>query len=144
VIHMRWSPRRNGGNNNSTRQAQSKESRVRDGHGASGYPGHHSWAKHSSGSNKVGAISSPNSEWSPKARKEEDHLTGTARQAEIDSIDEWLDSMDEGDEWYPQRLDRMSDEYLAYADSIPGVTIDGVSFYNNDFDDPDYYEMEED
>lgn len=91
---MKWKPKRNGGNSTSTRFSQSLESRDRDGHGRSGFSGHHSWAKgRSGGRNKTGATTHAPKEWGRKARKEEERLTGLAKQAEQDAIREGLVEM---------------------------------------------------
>jgi hypothetical protein len=136
---MRFSPRRNGGNNFSTRWKQSRESRNRDGHGESGFAGHHSYSKGRGGGNKVGAITAPNKEWSSKGRKEEEHLTGVARQAELDAVAEGLvevvdyDPAEEAYRHYQDMLDQMSDELWegAYQVVPTGVTIDGRPIWSD-------------
>lgn len=102
---MKWKSPRNGGNNNNTRARQGRQSRERAGQGRWGLAGHHSWAKGHGGGNKIGAITSPLGEWSSKGRKEEEHNSFAAKQAELDAIAEGLgdahDAVDEANaaEW---------------------------------------------
>ena len=90
---MRWGSRRNGGNNMRTRFDQSLDAQARNGQGR--VAGHHSYAKGHGGGNKVGAISHVPKEWGSKARKEEEHMTMIAKQAELDAIDEGLSEVEE-------------------------------------------------
>ena len=94
--------------------------------------GHHSYPKGHGGGNKVGATTHAPKEWGSKARKEEEHLTGLARQAELDAIAEGL-----AEAWEAERerqydpdadyyMEDLSDKLLdTVEDPIPGVTLNG-------------------
>ena len=136
------------------------DSRERDGHGRRGFAGHHSWPKRRGGGNKTGATTHAPKEWGPQHRKEEEHLTMLAKQAELDAIAEGLfesaefDPAEHGFEFRQYMLDHQAEELLeaALTDDIPFVTINGIPlphedvFYDDDF--YDYhsfeYDMEED
>lgn len=90
---MRWGSRRNGGNSLVTRHRQSHGTHTRNGQGHTA--GHHSYPKGHGGGNRAGAITHAPKEWGSKARKEEERLTGLARQAELDAIDEGLSEAEE-------------------------------------------------
>lgn len=142
---MRWNPRRNGGNNLRTRWNQSHGSRDRADQG--GTAGHHSYAKGHGGGNKVGATTRPNKEWSSKARKEEEHLTGIAKRATMDLIREGLDEMGNDltppdPETYgygePQPEDGWYDELVYHEDGTCTYEDDEPDFDGDDWTMPVY------
>ena len=139
---MKWKSRNNGGNNNTTKFAQRTASRDAAGHGRHGFAGHHSWRKGHGGGNKIGAITSPLGEWSAKGRKEEEHDSYAAKQAELDAIAEGLAEAWEEEYGYPSRFtpEYVSDQILedVYGEYIPGVSLNGVQFDGHD-DSFDYY-----
>lgn len=149
---MRWNPRRNGGNNTRTRAAQSRESRIRDGHGAFGFAGHHSYPKSRGGGNKTGAITHAPKEWGSQNRKEEEHLTGLAKQAELDAIDEGLieivdfDPAEDAYLRFQNRLDELDNEFRSQDAAPLGVMLNGqpISYDEYDYFDEFYLEREED
>jgi hypothetical protein len=101
--------------------------------------GHHSYPKGHGGGNKVGATTHAPKEWGSKARKEEERLTGLARQAELDAIAEGLAEAWGWRDGSPS-MDDLNEEYLsdAYVFGVTGVTLNGEPFADDWYDDYDY------
>jgi len=105
--------------------------------------GHHSYPKSRGKRNPTGATTHAPKEWGREHRKEEEHLTGLARQAELDAVREGL-----AEAWGhdPGSLDSfmedLNEEFLesVYFD-VPGVTLNGQPLaedyddYGFDYDD---------
>ena len=126
--------RRNGGNNQTTRARQARQSNVANGQTAWGYPGHHSWAKSRGGGNKVGATTHAPKEWGSKARKEEEHLTMLAKQAELDAISEGLVEIAEEEYGYEPRVPECCTDDLEEGAAAAGVLLNGMYCWLDEWD----------
>lgn len=88
---MKWKSPRNGGNNRSARAAQSARSKAQIGITPYASTGNRNGSPRTGKRNPTGATTHAPKEWGNTARKEEEHLTGLAKQAEVDAIREGLD-----------------------------------------------------
>lgn len=92
--------------------------------------------KHSSGSNKSGALNKLNGEWSPEGRKEEDDLRGINNTARRQNIEEQVAEIFEEEFALPIR-DQFVDYIIEDGDLIgvrSGILINGVPIFDQDYD----------